>query len=153
MIEEKKKLKPETKYDFSNHTEILQVLDDVFEQKVKHDPAIMEPVRTGIKEFFRTRTNSELIDIADLDPSIWDYYDEVAQPYYTECDRRVFPIESELKKMYHSFSQEWSGEESFEYKFNELQEQVQGIQKKLDRLVKVLGPKKFTLRLKELLGL
>ena len=106
MTEEKKKLEKETKYDFSNHAEILQVLDDAFEQKVKHDPVIMEPVRKGIKEFFRTRTNSELIDIPDLEPSIWDYQDEVTTVWESECERRSFPIESELKKMYHSFSQD-----------------------------------------------
>ncbi len=151
--EKKKKLKKETKYDFSNHAEILQVLDDAFEQKVKHDPAIMEPVRKGIKQFFRTRTNSELIDIADLDPSIYDYYDEVVAVWQSECDRRSFPIESELRKMYHSFSQEWSDEESFEYKFKELQKQVDGMQKKTDRIEKIFARKKFTLWFKDLLRL
>ena len=147
------KLEKETKYNFSDHAEILQVLDDAFEQKVKHDPAIMEPVRKGIKAFFRTRTNSELIDIPDLEPSIWDYNDEVTMVWESECERRSFPIESELKKMYHSFSQDWSDDESYEYKFKELQKQVQGIQKKLDKIEKILGNRKFTMRLKELLGL
>ena len=153
MTEEKMKLEKETKYNFSDHAEILQVLDDAFEQKVKHDPAIMEPVRKGIKAFFRTRTNSELIDIPDLEPSIWDYHDEVTMVWESECERRSFPIESELKKMYHSFSQDWSDDESYEYKFKELQKQVQGIQKKLDKIEKILGNRKFTMRLKELLGL
>ena len=146
-------LKTETKYDFSDHSEILQVLKQAFETKVSTDPAIMAPVHKGIKEFMETRTNSDLIDLADLDPCIWDYHDEVVTIWQAECNKRSFPVESEFYKELTQLSQYYNDKDSLEFQFKELQEQVKGMQKKVDRMVKILTRRKFTMRFKDLLGL
>ena len=146
-------LKPETKYNFTNHAEILQVLDDAKEKKVRGNPAIMAPIHKGIKEYMRTRTNSELIDMADLEPCIWDYHNDVVTPWEKECGRRSFPVESTFYKELSKLSFYYNDDESLEHKFELLQKQVDGIQKKLDRMVKILGNRRITMRIKDFLGL
>ena len=146
-------LKPETKYNFAEHSEILQVLDETSEKKVQHDNAIMAPIHKGIKEYMRTRTNSELIDMADLEPCIWDYHNDVVTPWEKECGRRSFPVESTFYKALSKLSFYYNDDESLEHKFELLQKQVGGMQKKLDRMMKILGNRKITMRIKDFLGL
>jgi hypothetical protein len=77
----------EKEYDFSNHAEILKAMDDLYEIDSRPSSEIKKPLIHAIEEFLRTRTNSELIDMRDMEPDFWDY-EWLNDAWHTEIDSR-----------------------------------------------------------------
>ena len=146
MTEEK-----EIKYNFSNHAEILEAIDLFYEKSKPTDMRVA--LNLAVQEFLLTRTNSQLIDLADLEPSIWDYDDMFLDYWYKEIDRRNYPNSQEMKDLLNDWHKEWAGKDSKLTKFNNLIEQVDGIQKKTDKIVQLLEGFSITMTVKEALKL
>ena len=94
----------------------------------------------------------ELYDMEVLSDEHWDLY-------YEEKDSRCWPVDSELQQTYLAMAfKDWSTktrtkEETFEAVLDRLEPQVQGIQKKLDKLLKLFESNEVTMSLKTALSL
>jgi hypothetical protein len=134
-----------TEYNFETHADVLKAIDAVYENKAhtKEDEANL---KTAAELFLRTRTNSELLDMKDLEPSIWEY-DKFCDWFYTEEDKRSWPTNDEMSDniltLQEAVLDDFSGDKSIETRLKELEKQVAGIQKKVDRIVTLLESVKF----------
>ncbi len=94
----------------------------------------------------------ELYDMEVLSDEHWDLY-------YKEKDSRCWPIDVELQQTYLAMVfKDWSTstrtkEKTFEAILDRLEPQVQGIQKKLDKLLKLFESNEVTMSLKTALSL
>jgi len=138
-------------YNFSNHAEILEAIDLLYEKKVSE--SVRPVLRRAIEDFLHARTNSELIDIGDLEPSIWDYNDLFVDTWYKELNKRNIPQSQELKDLLNEWHPHWIGKSSKLTQFNTLIEQVGGIQKKLDKLLILLDNRSIRMKIKDALKL
>lgn len=84
-------------------------------------------------EYIKSLTRIQLIELYDRNIIPDHLYDYFADVFYSMDS---WPsIDDEVSAMMNKF---WYGGDTVRYKFPELQKQVEGIQKKIDRIVKLL---------------
>ena len=125
-------------YNFSDHAEIMKALDELYEIDSHPTAEIRRPLEDAIKKFFQTRTNSELMDLGDLEPSIWDHSEWLVNPWYKEWYSRAIPETENMRELLNDYHEEWAGKDSIRTRFLDMEKQVQGLQKKLDKVTKLL---------------
>ena len=107
-----------------------------------------------IKEWMKTLRNSELIDIVDMTldeeerVTIWDY-SQILNEYDNEMKSRCIPKSQELIDLLNDYHPEWIGKDSFVKKLKNIFVQVEGLQKKVDNIMKVLSKFDVTLSAQE----
>jgi len=125
-----------TKYNFAEISEVEEAINALYENNKSPDKETREPLVQAIKDFYRTRTILELFEIYDWNDdkdntSIHDYPSWLREPFDKEMERRSVWVEPEDLKVRNSVLADWSGKDS-------LESRVKGIQKKLDKIVKLL---------------
>lgn len=124
-------------YDFSDHEEMIEASIDLWSHDEEPSREQQKHLQEAINDFLRTRTNSELMDMADMDPSFWDW-NHISDAWHAECDTRFWPMDAEARRALKSLSFYYSSKDSVEYQVKELIKQVNGIQRKVDAIHKVL---------------
>jgi len=135
----------QTEYDFGDHAAILKEIDALPDDDKAAYNEKMDRLEPAARAFLRTRTNSELMDIADLEPSIWDYMGSFCDWYKEERGRRTWPESTEVVDLIDDWHEESAGKDSMRARFFELEKQVAGMQKKVDRIASLLKDAKFTI--------
>jgi len=105
------------------------------------------------REWLKSLTRVQLLELEDIGviPDDWDYhYDEVAS--------RSWPIDREFRQNYLSillkdYTKSGKEKNTLEGILERLEPQVAGIQKKLDRLLKIFDSKEVTMTVKTALNL
>lgn len=125
---------------------------------VEFDPSQFEG-KDGDKKFrewLKGLSRVQLLDIHDHDILTGDYWDS----YWLELDLREWPIGNQFRETYLSllFSDfnvvgSDKAEKSLEAILKRLEPQVAGIQKKLDKLLKIFDDKEVTMSVKTALSL
>ena len=125
---------------------------------VEFDPSQFEG-KDGDKKFrewLKGLSRVQLLDIYDKNILVDDYWDD----YFLEKDSRDWPIGKQFRLTYLSLlfkdfniSGSKKAERSFEAVLERLEPQVAGIQKKLDRLLKIFDSKEVTMSVKTALSL
>jgi len=136
-------------YDFSHISEAYEAIVTLYQSNPKPSTEEKQPLTDAIKDFYRTRTLCELFEIYDWSTddehiSIHDYRDWLLNPFEREMESRDIWVSKELVKVYNAVLPDWSGKES-------LQTRVNGIQKKLDKIVSLLENFKITMSVKDAL--
>ena len=125
-----------TKYDFSCISEIKIAIDELYEINAKPSQEERQPLMDAIKDFYQTRTICELFDIYDWSDdkdstSIHDYPSWLGDLFKEEMNTRSVWFSQEILDVFNAVLPDWSGKKS-------LVRSVEGIQKKLDKIVKLL---------------
>lgn len=124
---------------------------------VEFDPSQFEG-KEGDKKFrewLKGLTRVQLLELSDMEVLSDEHWDL----YYEEKNSRCWPIDVELRQTYLSMVfKDWATskspkEKTFEAILDRLEPQVHGIQKKLDRLLKLLESKDVTMSMKTALSL
>ena len=139
------------KYDFASLADVIKAIDALPDSDKKDYNAKMDQIEPAAKAFLRTRTNCELLDMADEQwpsgghqMSLWDYIGTFCDWYQEETDRRNWPVETDLYKLLQEWGENWAqDEDSIRQRFFALEKQVKGIQKKVDRLLILLKDREF----------
>ena len=149
------------KYNFDNYAAILKAIDALPDRNKKEYDVQMDEIEEAAKSFLKTRTNSDLLNMANetvtiekSEFSLWDYVGSFCDWYQEERDRRNWPIESEVQKLLEEWGEDYATyDDTPRQRFFVLEKQVAGIQKKVDKLVKLLEGSKVTLSVEEALRL
>jgi len=149
------------KYNFDNYAAILKAIDALPDRNKKEYDVQMDEIEEAAKSFLKTRTNSDLLNMANetvtiekSEFSLWDYVGSFCDWYQEERDRRNWPIESEVQKLLEEWGEDYATDDDTpRQRFFVLEKQVAGIQKKVDKLVKLLEGSKVTLSVEEALRL
>lgn len=124
-------------YEFTNHAEILKAIEEMYEIDSHPIWEIRKPLDDAIKQFLETRTNCELIDMRDMEPNFWDT-EWLNDAWYKEIDKRSYPQSQEIRDILNQWHKEWADKDSYLFRFEALEKQVNGMQKKVDKIVKLL---------------
>ena len=125
---------------------------------IEFDPSQFEGEdgKEKYREWLKSLTRAQLLDIYDRDVLADDYWDD----YWLEQDSRDWPIGKQFRLTYLSLlfkdfniSGSKKAEKSFEAILERLEPQVAGMQKKLDRLLKIFDSKEVTMSVKTALSL
>ncbi len=107
------------------------------------------------REWLKGLSRVQLLELNDMDVLTEEHWDI----YYVEKDSRCWPTDSDLQQTYLAMAfKDWStktrsAEKTFEAILDRLEPQVQGIQKKLDKLLKLFESNEVTMSLKTALSL
>ena len=143
----------ETKYDFSHISEIFPAINALYEPDDR-TPTDEETqlLQQAINGFLRTRIITELLDIYDYDTggenplSIHDLAPWLGDPFDKEMERRSVYIPDEVRDVLNIVHPEWAGKDN-------LKSRVDGMQKKLDKIVQILDSFQITMSVKDALNL
>ena len=139
-------------YNFVTLGDVLRAISLLPEDDKKAYNAGMNELEVAARAFLHTRTNSELMDMADEEVtidndrvSLWDYMESFSEWYDEERDRRDWPIAEEVMKVVKEWGENWaSDDDSVRQRFFAMEKQVRGMQKKIDRIAELLKDKQFT---------
>jgi len=107
------------------------------------------------REWLKGLTRVQLLELYDIDVLNEGQWDD----YFGEKDSRSWPIDNDLSENYLSMvftdycTSKKTREKTFEAILDRLEPQVQGIQKKLDKLLKLLESNDVTMSVKTALSL
>lgn len=144
-----------TEYDFSHISEARNAVDALYlnQDGTERIPTDDEKkhLQAAIKEFYRSRTICEMMDIYDWsdetdETSIFDYEPWLQTPFETEMELRSVWLPDDVTKALNAVLPSWSGS-------NSIITRVDGIQKKLDRIAKLLENVQITTTAKSILEL
>ena len=139
----------EIKYNFADISEVEEAINALYENDKSPDKDVREPLNQAIKDFYRTRTILELFEIYDwtndaTQTSIHDYPSWLTELFVKEMERRSVWVEPDDLKVRNAVLADWSGKDS-------LESRVKGMQKKLDKIVKLLENFQISMSVKEAL--
>jgi len=149
------------KYNFDNYAAILKAIDALPDSNKKEYDAQMDEIEKAARSFLKTRTNSELLNMANetvtiekSEFSLWDYIGSFCDWYQEERDRRNWPIESEVQKLLGEWGENYATEDdTIRQRFFAMEGQIRGLQKKVDRIVNLLGKFEVKMSVKDVLGI
>jgi len=125
---------------------------------VEFDPSQFEGKDGGKKfrEWLKGLTRVQLLELYDMDTMTEEHWDI----YFGEENRRAWPIDRDLRdnslsRLFKDFTISGSKKEenTFEAILDRLEPQVAGIQKKLNKLLKLMESKEVTMSMKTALSL
>ena len=102
------------------------------------------------KEYFKKLTRIQMLEVTDRDKfpeQFWDEYHEVFS------DIKTWPIDEEGYEVLNAVLQAWGGDKSLEFQVAALKKQVTGIQKRLDRVLKIIENTEVTMSAKTALSM
>jgi hypothetical protein len=149
------------KYNFASLEDVLKAISELPDNNKKVYNTGMDQIEVAGKVFLNTRSNSELMNLADEtviiggdEVSVYDYMGSFWDWYEAEVDSRNWPIADSVMEVVKQWDADWADDgSSFRKRFLEMEKQVAGIQKKVDKLVKLLEGSKVTLSVEEALRL
>jgi len=101
-------------------------------------------------EYLKGLTRIQLLELEDREivpDHLWDEY------YRRLDDFKIWPKDEEIHKLMNSILQEWGGDKSLECQVEELKKRVAGIQKKLDKALKIIESTEVTMSAKTALSM
>ena len=149
------------KYDFASLEDVLKAISELPDNNKKVYNTGMDQIEVAGKVFLNTRSNSELMNLADEtviiggdEVSVYDYMGSFLDWYEAEVNSRNWPIADGVMEVMKQWDADWADDgSSFRKRFLEMEKQIAGIQKKVDKLVKLLEGSKVTLSVEEALKL
>jgi hypothetical protein len=147
-------------YNFASLADALKAIAALPDDKPEYN-RLMPQIKSEAERFLKTRTNSELMNMADEaviietdEVSLYDYMGSFYDWYNDEVDSRNWPIADSVMKVIKQWDEDWADEgSSFRKRFLEMEKQVKGIQKKIDRLLKVLDKTKVTTSVSDIVNM
>lgn len=147
-------------YNFASLADALKAIAALPDDKPEYN-RLMPQIKSEAERFLKTRTNSELMNMADEvviieidEVSLYDYMGSFYDWYNDEVDSRNWPIADSVMKVVKQWDEDWADEgSSFRKRFLEMEKQVKGIQKKIDRILFLLKDTKFTVSAEEAMKL
>lgn len=147
-------------YNFASLADALKAIAALPDDKPEYN-RLMPQIKSEAERFLKTRTNSELMNMADEvviieidEVSLYDYMGSFYDWYNDEVDSRNWPIADSVMKVVKQWDEDWADEgSSFRKRFLEMEKQVKGIQKKIDRILFLLKDTKFTVSAEEAMTL
>lgn len=142
-------------YDFSHISEARDAVDalylDADGNEKKPTDEERNILRDAIKRFYKTRTICDLFEIYDWTDdkdrtSIFEYEPWLLDPFEAEIKTRSIWLPDDVTKVLNAVLATWSGNDS-------LIRRVEGIQKKMDRIAKLLENVQVTTSAKTILDL
>ena len=101
-------------------------------------------------EYLNKLTRIQMLEVEDrnLAPDhLWDEYHNVLS------ELKIWPMDSEVYEVLNSVLQNWGGDKSLEFQVDALKKQVTGIQKRLDRVLKIIENTEVTMSAKTALSM
>jgi len=151
------------KYDFAGIEDCIKTIDSLYEKyetKFKIPKEHLDALNNTLDGFFRTRTNSEILDMPDIDcgddTSIYDYDEWIMERYYAEIERRNWVITNAQRDTYIEVGlgeYRHSKDNTILDRLTKLEEQTTGMQKKIDKIVQLLEGFSITMTVKDALKL
>lgn len=150
-----------SEYNFACLKDVLTAISALSDDRKAEFNQKMKQIEPAAKAFLKARTNSQLLDMADEEVtidkdilSIYDYMGSALEWYEEETDSRNWPTDADVAKAARKWDPNWSGEDDYLLdRFLELEKQTKGIQKKLDKVIKLLEGTKVTMSVEDALKL
>ena len=102
------------------------------------------------KEYFKKLTRVQMMEVQDRDEMPEIFWDE----YHTVFGNiKTWPIDEEVYELLNLTKQGWGGDTSLEFQVDALKKQVTGIQKRLDRVLKIIENTEVTMSAKTALSM
>ncbi|MBD3405111.1 MAG: hypothetical protein GF411_03115 [Candidatus Lokiarchaeota archaeon] len=142
-----------TEYEFNSHEEVLRKVADYLDmpKSVSYDIKKKEKddIIDAVTRFVQRRKTSELIDFFSItidNISIWDTGELYKDIVDKEFAKRYVPQPTEIYDLLSNLHPDWlAKKDTLEYKFSEIEKRINGIQKKVDKIVKLLDNFEITM--------
>lgn len=127
-----------------------------FKKTIHHKYDILPPfdwetaTSETAKEYFKKLTRIQMLEVEDrniIPDHLWDEYHEI----FGEI--KTWPIDQEVYDVLNKTLQGWGGNTSLEFQVDALKKQISGIQKRLDRVLKIIENTEVTMSAKTALSM